>query len=60
MPSNVSYSLGTPFHLTLPDSAARVLGLSDARFDANPDNAKQVFSFLDTLFQALNRMLTEI
>jgi len=47
-------ALGTPFHLTLPDSAARVLGLSDTRFDANPDNAKQGFSFLDSLFQSLN------
>jgi hypothetical protein len=47
-------ALGTPFRLTLPDSAVRVLGLSDTRLDANPDNAKQDFSFLDSLFQSLN------
>jgi glycerol-3-phosphate dehydrogenase len=58
MPSNASYSLDTPFRITLPDSAARVLGLSDTRFNTNPENTKRDLSFLDSLFRTLNTLLT--
>ncbi len=51
-------ALGTPFHLTLPDSAARVLGLSDTKIDSANGVEEQDPSFINVLFQKLNSLIS--